>query len=217
MMDIVKNFKLLKKTLSDNVKIVAVSKTKSKDEILKIYNIGHRDFGENRIQELREKYNDLPQDIKWHMIGHLQKNKVKYIAPFIDLIHSIDSLKLLKEIDKQAKKNKRTIKCLLQIKIAKEENKFGLFKDEVENLILLSNNLNNVKIIGLMGMATFTSEKEIIDIEFKKISSLFLNLKISYPQLSVLSIGMSNDYLIAINNGSNMVRIGSQIFGERSK
>ncbi len=217
MMDIVKNFKLLKKTLSDNVKIVAVSKTKSKDEILKIYNIGHRDFGENRIQELREKYNDLPQDIKWHMIGHLQKNKVKYIAPFIDLIHSIDSLKLLKEIDKQAKKNKRTIKCLLQIKIAKEENKFGLFKDEVENLILLSNNLNNVKIIGLMGMATFTSEQEIIDIEFKKISSLFLNLKISYPQLSVLSIGMSNDYLIAINNGSNMVRIGSQIFGERSK
>mgnify|MGYP001420028976 FL=1 len=217
MMDIVKNFKLLKKTLSDNVKIVAVSKTKSKDEILKIYNIGHRDFGENRIQELREKYNDLPQDIKWHMIGHLQKNKVKYIAPFIDLIHSIDSLKLLKEIDKQAEKNKRTIKCLLQIKIAKEENKFGLFKDEVENLILLSNNLNNVKIIGLMGMATFTSEQEIIDIEFKKISSLFLNLKISYPQLSVLSIGMSNDYLIATNNGSNMVRIGSQIFGERSK
>ena len=216
MMDIVKNFKLLKKTLSDNVKIVAVSKTKSKDEILKIYKIGHRDFGENRIQELREKYNDLPQDIKWHMIGHLQKNKVKYIAPFIDLIHSIDSLKLLKEIDKQAKKNKRTIKCLLQIKIAKEENKFGLFKDEVENLILLSNNLDNVKIIGLMGMATFTSEQEIIDIEFKKISSLFLNLKISYPQLSVLSIGMSNDYLIAINNGSNMVRIGSQIFGERN-
>ena len=217
MMDIVKNFKLLKKTLSDNVKIVAVSKTKSKDEILKIYKIGHRDFGENRIQELREKYNDLPQDIKWHMIGHLQKNKVKYIAPFIDLIHSIDSLKLLKEVDKQAEKNKRTIKCLLQIKIAKEENKFGLFKDEVENLILLSNNLNNVKIIGLMGMATFTSEQEIIDIEFKRISTLFLNLKISYPQLSILSIGMSNDYLIAINNGSNMVRIGSQIFGERSK
>ena len=217
MMDIVKNFKLLKKTLSDNVKIVAVSKTKSKDEILKIYNIGHRDFGENRIQELREKYNDLPQDIKWHMIGHLQKNKVKYIAPFIDLIHSIDSLKLLKEVDKQAKKSKRIIKCLLQIKIAKEESKFGLFKDEVENLILLSNNLNNVKIIGLMGMATFTSEQEIIDIEFKKISNLFLNLKISYPQISILSIGMSNDYLIAINNGSNMVRIGSQIFGERSK
>ena len=217
MMDIVKKFKLLKKTLSDNVKIVAVSKTKSKDEILKIYKIGHRDFGENRIQELREKYNDLPQDIKWHMIGHLQKNKVKYIAPFIDLIHSIDSLKLLKEVDKQAEKNKRTIKCLLQIKIAKEENKFGLFKDEVENLILLSNNLNNVKIIGLMGMATFTSEQEIIDIEFKRISTLFLNLKISYPQLSILSIGMSNDYLIAINNGSNMVRIGSQIFGERIK
>ena len=217
MIDIIKNFKLLKKTLSDNVKIVAVSKTKSKDEILKIYKIGHRDFGENRIQELREKYNDLPQDIKWHMIGHLQKNKVKYIAPFIDLIHSIDSLKLLKEVDKQAEKNKRTIKCLLQIKIAKEENKFGLFKDEVENLILLSNNLNNVKIIGLMGMASFTSEQEIIDIEFKRISSLFLNLKISYPQLSILSIGMSNDYLIAINNGSNMVRIGSQIFGERSK
>ena len=215
-MDIVKNFKLIKKTISDNVQIIAVSKTKSKDEILKIYNIGHKNFGENKIQELKEKYNQLPKDIKWHMIGHVQRNKVKYIAPFIELIHSVDSLKLMLEINKQGEKNKRTIKCLLQIKIANEENKFGLIKDEVENLISLSNNLNYIKIIGLMGMATYTNNHKIIDREFKEIYNLFKILKISHKQLSILSIGMSNDYLIAINNGSNMVRIGSQIFGERN-
>ena len=215
-MNILKNFEKVKKTLSNNIKIVAVSKTKSKEKILEIYNTGHKDFGENRIQELKEKYNDLPKDIKWHMIGHVQKNKVKYIAPFIELIHSVDSFKLLEEINKQAEKNKRIIKCLLQIKIAKEESKFGLFKDEVEGLILLSNNLKNVKIIGLMGMATFTDNQKIIDKEFKEISSLFENLKILYPQLIILSIGMSSDYLIAINNGTNMVRIGSQIFGDRN-
>tara|TARA_B100001996_G_scaffold25589_2_gene19757 strand:+ start:1899 stop:2549 length:651 start_codon:yes stop_codon:yes gene_type:complete len=215
-MNILKNFEKVKKTLSNNIKIVAVSKTKSKEKILEIYNTGHKDFGENRIQELKEKYNDLPKDIKWHMIGHVQKNKVKYIAPFIELIHSVDSFKLLEEINKQAEKNKRIIKCLLQIKIAKEESKFGLFKDEVEGLILLSNNLKNVKIIGLMGMATFTDNQKIIDKEFKEISSLFENLKILYPQLLILSIGMSSDYLIAINNGTNMVRIGSQIFGDRN-
>jgi len=215
-MDIVKNFKLIKKTITDNVLIIAVSKTKSKDKILKIYNIGHRNFGENKIQELKEKYNQLPKDIKWHMIGHVQRNKVKYIAPFIELIHSVDSLKLMLEINKQGKKNKRTIKCLLQIKIANEENKFGLIKDEVENLISLSNNLNYIKIIGLMGMATYTNNHKIIDREFKEIYNLFKILKISHKQLSILSIGMSNDYLIAVNNGSNMVRIGSQIFGERN-
>ena len=215
-MDIVKNFKLIKKTITDNVQIIAVSKTKSKDEILKIYNIGHKNFGENKIQELKEKYNQLPKDIKWHMIGHVQRNKVKYIAPFIELIHSVDSLKLMLEINKQGEKNKRTIKCLLQIKIANEENKFGLIKDEVKNLISLSNNLNYIKIIGLMGMATYTNNHKIIDREFKEIYNLFKILKISHKQLSILSIGMSNDYLIAINNGSNMVRIGSQIFGERS-
>ena len=215
-MDIVKNFKLIKKTITDNVQIIAVSKTKSKDEILKIYNIGHKNFGENKIQELKEKYNQLPKDIKWHMIGHVQRNKVKYIAPFIELIHSVDSLKLMLEINKQGEKNKRTIKCLLQIKIANEENKFGLIKDEVENLISLSNNLNYIKIIGLMGMATYTNNHKIIDREFKEIYNLFKILKISHKQLSILSIGMSNDYLIAINNGSNMVRIGSQIFGERN-
>ena len=215
-MDIIKNFKLIKKAITDNVQIIAVSKTKSKDKILKIYNIGHRNFGENKIQELKEKYNQLPKDIKWHMIGHVQRNKVKYIAPFIELIHSVDSLKLMLEINKQGKKNKRTIKCLLQIKITNEENKFGLFKDEVENLISLSNNLNYIKIIGLMGMATYTNNHKIIDREFKEIYNLFKILKISHKQLSILSIGMSNDYLIAINNGSNMVRIGSQIFGERN-
>ena len=216
-MDIVKNFELLNKTISKKIKIIAVSKTKSKEKILEIYNTGHRDFGENRIQELKEKYNQLPKDIKWHMIGHVQKNKVKYIAPFIKLIHSVDSYKLLMEINKQGEKNKRLIKCLLQIKIAKEENKFGIFKNEAENLLLLSNNLDNVKIIGLMGMASFTEKHEIINKEFKEISTLFKNLKISFPQLSILSIGMSNDYIIALNNGSNMIRIGSQIFGERNK
>ena len=215
-MDIVKNFKLIKNTITDNVQIIAVSKTKSKDEILKIYNIGHKNFGENKIQELKEKYNQLPKDIKWHMIGHVQRNKVKYIAPFIELIHSVDSLKLMLEINKQGEKNKRIIKCLLQIKIANEENKFGLFKNEVKNLISLSNNLNYIKIIGLMGMATYTTNHKIIDREFKEIYNLFKILKISHKQLSILSIGMSNDYLIAINNGSNMVRIGSQIFGERN-
>ena len=215
-MDIVKNFKSIKKTITDNVQIIAVSKTKSKDEILKVYNIGHKNFGENKIQELKEKYNQLPKDIKWHMIGHVQRNKVKYIAPFIELIHSVDSIKLMQEINKQGEKNKRIIKCLLQIKIANEENKFGLFKDEVENLISFSNNLNYIKIIGLMGMATYTNNHKIIDREFNEIYNLFKILKISHKQLSVLSIGMSNDYLIAINNGSNMIRIGSQIFGERN-
>lgn len=216
-MNIVKNFELIKNTLSGDVKIIAVSKTKTKEKILKIYNTGHRDFGENRIQEMKEKHDGLPKDIKWHMIGHLQKNKVKYIAPFVDLIHSVDSYKLLKEINKQGIKNKRIIKCLLQIKIAKEESKFGLFKNEVENLISLSNDLNNITIIGLMGMATFTNNQDVINSEFKEISTLFKNLKISYPKFSFLSIGMSNDYLTAIKNGSNMVRIGSQIFGERNK
>ncbi len=215
-MNIVKNFELIKNTLSGDVKIIAVSKTKSKEKILKIYNTGHKDFGENRIKEMKDKYHGLPKDIKWHMIGHLQKNKVKYIAPFVDLIHSVDSYKLLKEINKQGIKNKRIIKCLLQIKIAKEESKFGLFKNEIEDLMSLSSNLNNINIIGLMGMATFTNNQDIINNEFKEISTLFKNLKLSYPKFSFLSIGMSNDYLIAIKYGSNMVRIGSQIFGERN-
>ena len=216
-MNIVKNFELIKKSLPNDVQIIAVSKTKSNEEILQIYDFGHRDFGENRIQELKEKYDELPKDIKWHMIGHVQKNKVKYIAPFIDLIHSVDSYKLLKEINKQGIKNKRIIKCLLQIKIAKEESKFGLLKNEIKDLISLSSDLNNINIIGLMGMATFTNNQDIINTEFEKISTLFKNLKISYPKISVLSIGMSNDYLTAIKHRSNMVRIGSQIFGERNK
>jgi pyridoxal phosphate enzyme (YggS family) len=215
-MDIVKNFESIKKNIPVNVKIIAVSKTKAKEKIIDIYNIGHKDFGENRIQEMKKKYEELPKDIKWHMIGHLQTNKVKYIAPFVYLIHAVDSLKLLKEINKQALKYEKNIKCLLQIKIAKEESKFGISKNEANNLMSLSQDLKNVNIIGLMGMATFTDNYNIIDIEFQKISNLFRNLKVSYPKLSVLSIGMSNDYLIAIKNGSNMVRIGSEIFGERN-
>ena len=202
--------------IDKRAELIAVSKTRNFNEIKEAYDSGQKSFGENRVQELVDKYEKLPKDIEWHMIGHLQRNKVKYIAPFIELIHSVDSLKLMLEINKQGEKNKRTIKCLLQIKIANEENKFGLFKDEVENLISLSNNLNYIKIIGLMGMATYTNNDKIIDREFKEIYNLFKILKISYKQLSILSIGMSNDYLIAINNGSNMVRIGSQIFGERN-
>ena len=216
MMNIIKNFESIKKNIPVNVKIIAVSKTKTKEKIIDLYNIGHRDFGENRIQEMKKKYEELPKDIKWHMIGHLQTNKVKYIAPFIYLIHAVDSLKLLKEINKQALKYKKNIKCLLQIKIAKEESKFGISKNEVNNLMSLSQDLKNVTIIGLMGMATFTDNYNIIEIEFQKISNLFSTLKVSYPKLSILSIGMSNDYLIAIKNGSNMIRIGSEIFGERS-
>ena len=216
MINIVKNFESIKKNIPVNVKIIAVSKTKTEEKIIDLYNIGHRDFGENRIQEMKKKYEELPKDIKWHMIGHLQTNKVKYIAPFIYLIHAVDSLKLLKEINKQALKYKKNIKCLLQIKIAKEESKFGISKNEVNNLMSLSQDLKNVNIIGLMGMATFTDNYNIIDIEFQKISNFFRTLKVSYPKLSILSIGMSNDYLIAIKNESNMVRIGSEIFGERS-
>jgi len=214
-MNIANNLSHIKKSIPNHVQIIAVSKTKTKDQILKIYNAGHRDFGENKIQEMRIKYDELPKDIKWHMIGHVQTNKVKYIARFISLIHAVDSIKLLKEINKQAIKNNINIRCLIQIKIAKEESKNGISKDKLNDLMCFSNNLKNINIVGLMGMATYTSNKDIINSEFKELSILFNNLKTSYPKLSVLSIGMSDDYLIAIKNGSNMIRVGSKIFGER--
>jgi pyridoxal phosphate enzyme (YggS family) len=207
------SYKKISKELKEkNVTLVAVSKTKPAEELLELYNMGQRDFGENYVQELTEKHAQLPNDIQWHFIGHLQTNKVKYIAPFVSLIHSVDSEKLLSEIDKQAKKNNRVINCLLQVYIANEETKFGLDEKELHEL-LASNytNFNNIKIKGLMGMASFTDDREIARTEFKFLKSLFDR----YSQLSIISMGMSADYKIAIEQGSNMVRIGSLLFGKR--
>ena len=196
------------------ITLVAVSKTKPIEDILELYNLGHRDFGENYVQELTEKNEKLPNDIRWHFIGHLQTNKVKSITPFIYLIHGVDSLKLLKEIDKQAEKNKRVIDCLLQVHIAQEETKFGFDETELSGLELKQ--FRNVRIKGLMGMASLTDDINKIRIEFKSLKILFEKLKIKNPELSILSMGMSADYKIAIEEGSNMVRIGSLLFGERT-
>jgi pyridoxal phosphate enzyme (YggS family) len=195
------------------ITLVAVSKTKPIEDIFELYNLGHRDFGENYVQELVEKAEQLPKDIRWHFIGHLQSNKVKLITPFIYLIHGVDSLKLLKEIDKQAEKNKRIIDCLLQVHIAQEETKFGF--DETELLNLELKQFLNVRIKGVMGMASLTDDINKIRIEFKSLKTLFEKLKTQNPELSILSMGMSADYKIAIEEGSNMVRIGSLLFGER--
>lgn len=197
-----------------NITLVAVSKTKPVEDILELYNLGHRDFGENYVQELAEKAEKLPNDIRWHFIGHLQSNKVRSIVPFIYLIHGVDSLKLLKEINKQAEKNKRVIDCLLQVHIAQEETKFGF--DETELLNLDLKQFLNVRIKGLMGMASLTDDINKIRIEFKSLKTLFKKLKAQNPELSILSMGMSADYKIAIEEGSNMVRIGSLLFGERN-
>ena len=197
-----------------NITLVAVSKTKPVEDIRELYDLGHRDFGENYVQELAEKAEQLPNDIRWHFIGHLQTNKVKSIVPFIYLIHGIDSLKLLKEIDKQAQKNKRIIDCLLEVHIAQEETKFGF--DEAELFGLDLKQFPNVRIKGLMGMASLTDDIHKIRIEFKSLKILFEKLKIQNPELSILSTGMSADYKIAIEEGSNMVRIGSLLFGERN-
>ncbi|HWN88636.1 MAG TPA: YggS family pyridoxal phosphate-dependent enzyme [Chitinophagaceae bacterium] len=197
-----------------NITLVAVSKTKPIEDILELYNLGHRDFGENYVQELAEKAEKLPTDIRWHFIGHLQTNKVKSIVPFIYLIHGVDSLKLLKEIDKQAEKNKRVIDCLLQVHIAQEETKFGF--DETDLLNLELKQFSNVRIKGLMGMASLTDDINKIRFEFKSLKILFEKLKTQNPELSILSMGMSADYKIAIEEGSNMVRIGSLLFGERN-
>ena len=196
------------------ITLVAVSKTKPVEDILELYDLGHRDFGENYVQELVEKAERLPKDIRWHFIGHLQSNKVKLITPFIYLIHGVDSLKLLKEIDKQAEKSKRHIDCLLQVHIAQEETKFGF--DENELLALEIGQFANVKIKGLMGMASLTENVNKIRTEFKHLKTIYDKLSTLTPQLSILSMGMSADYKIAIEEGSNMVRIGSLLFGERN-
>ncbi len=215
--------KVTEELSSKKVSLVAVSKTKSSKEILELYDLGQRDFGENYVQELTDKYEELPKDIRWHYIGHLQSNKVKFIAPFVHLIHSVDSLKLLKEINKQGIKNNRVIDCLLQVHIAREETKFGLDESELDELITnnftTSSNYPNVGVRGLMGMASFTDDVEKVNSEFLLLKSLFekysKHTSVNF-QFSILSMGMSADYKIAIEEGSNMVRIGSLLFGERS-
>tara|TARA_B100001175_G_scaffold306356_1_gene304378 strand:+ start:333 stop:974 length:642 start_codon:yes stop_codon:yes gene_type:complete len=201
--------------LGEDISLVAVSKTKTIEDIMSAYNSGQRLFGENRVQELTDKYSDLPKDIKWNMIGNLQSNKVKYIASFVDLIHSLDSLKLAKEINKQGEKNNRVIDCLVQIKISKEETKHGVSFDNFDEFYKNVKSLKFINIAGLMGMASFTDDKNLIKDEFKSISSLYKKLKLVDKNFKYLSIGMSNDYNLAVNEGGNMIRIGSRIFGER--
>ena len=216
-MSIAENLKKIKNELPEKVTLVAVSKTKSDKEILQAYETGHRIFGENKVQELTEKWASLPKDIEWHMIGHVQRNKVKYMAPFVSLIHGVDSLKLLKEVNKQGKKINRVIPCLLQIFIAEEETKFGFDEQELQSLLASDElkDLSHVQIKGLMGMATFTDNKEQIRKEFQSLKTMFEALKTILPDISILSMGMSGDFKIAIEEGSTMVRIGSSIFGAR--
>lgn len=202
---------------SKGITLVAVSKTKPVEDILELYHLGHRDFGENYVQEMAEKAARLPKDIRWHFIGHLQTNKVKLIVPFVQLIHGVDSLKLLKEINKEAAKTGRVMDCLLQVYIAEEETKFGLDEEELEQLIRVHADLNSehVRICGLMGMASFTDEMNKVRTEFRKLKEIFDRLKTNDSRLTTLSMGMSSDYKIATEEGSTMVRIGSMLFGER--
>ncbi len=216
-MSIADNLQKITTQLPNSVTLVAVSKTKSITSILDAYNSGQRSFGENKIQEMVEKYDELPKDIQWHMIGHLQRNKVKYMAHFVDLIHGVDSFKTLKEINKQAKKHNRIINCLLQVKIAQEETKFGIEASEIK-AILIDNEfkeLKNISIVGLMGMASFTSDKTQIRVEFRGLKMIFEKLKTQNSKFKILSMGMSGDYNIAIEEGSTMIRVGSAIFGSR--
>jgi pyridoxal phosphate enzyme (YggS family) len=212
------NLKKILDQLPEHVSLVAVSKTKSPEEIMQAYEAGQRDFGENKIQELVWKQEELPKDIRWHMIGHVQRNKVKYMASFVHLIHGVDSLKLLREIDKQGAKHDRVIPCLLQVHIAEEESKFGFSEMELIELLnqLADESLEHVAITGLMGMATFTDDQDQLAREFKFLSALKSGLQEDYPQLQELSMGMSGDYELAVDYGSSMVRIGSSIFGHRN-
>ena len=215
---ITKNLQDIKSSLPENVTLVAVSKTKPTADIQEAYDAGQRIFGENKIQEMVDKFDTLPKDIKWHMIGHLQSNKVKYMAHFVDLIHGVDKFSTLKEINKQAKKHNRVINCLLQAKIAKEDTKFGLSFNEIETILFSEEikTLENIKIVGFMGMATFTDNQEQLKEEFLSLKTLFDKLKIKHLSLKVLSMGMSGDYPLAISYGSSMIRVGSSIFGNRN-
>jgi pyridoxal phosphate enzyme (YggS family) len=207
--------------IPSNVKLVAVSKTKPIDVIREAYQSGYKIFGENKVQELADKYNELPKDIEWHMIGHMQSNKVKYIAPFVSLIHGVDSFKLLKIINKEGEKINRKINCLLQFHIAKEETKFGLSLEEAKEFLQSEEfkNLNNINICGVMGMATYTENEDVIRSEFKELVYIFNELKTTYlfnSDFKEISMGMSGDYKIAIEEGATMVRMGSLLFGARN-
>ena len=219
-MSIKDNLLRIKSQLPENVILVAVSKTKPVSDLMEAYNAGQRIFGENKIQEMTEKWEQMPKDIQWHMIGHVQTNKVKYMAEYVSLIHGVDSLKLLQEINKQAAKHNRVIDCLLQMYIAEEETKFGLEEKELEEILQFVQNykLQNIKVVGLMGMATFTDNQSQLKKEFLNLKSTFdkiNSLSIVNYQLSIISMGMSGDYNLAIECGSTMVRIGSSIFGGR--
>jgi pyridoxal phosphate enzyme (YggS family) len=221
-MSIAKNLTQIKSQLPAHVTLVAVSKTKPVSDLMEAYNAGQRIFGENKIQEMTEKWEQMPKDIEWHMIGHVQTNKVKFMAEYVSLIHGVDSLKLLQEINKQAKKHNRVIDCLLQIHIAEEETKFGLDEEELNHILTSDDfkSLENIRIVGLMGMATFTENHNQIEKEFNHLKSIFDKLsKIPFThnlKPNILSMGMSGDYQLAISCGSTMVRIGSSIFGNRN-
>jgi len=215
------NLTKIQSTIPSDVTLVAVSKTKPVSDLQEVYDAGQRVFGENKVQEMTEKYEILPKDIQWHLIGHLQTNKVKYIAPFVSLIHSVDSMKLLNEINKEAKKNNRVIDCLIQFHIAEEETKFGLSIEEAKELLESKEfvEMQNVSIVGIMGMASFTENIETVRHEFRVLESYFQILKSHFFKFNhhfkEISMGMSGDYLLAIEEGSTMVRVGSSIFGTR--
>ncbi|WP_339648842.1 YggS family pyridoxal phosphate-dependent enzyme [uncultured Salegentibacter sp.] len=217
-MSISENIKKYKTELPEDVTLVAISKTKPTEDLIEAYEAGQRHFGENKIQEMTDKWEELPKDIKWHMVGHVQRNKVKYMAPYVSLIHAVDSLKLLKEINKEADKNDRSIDCLLQIKIAEEDSKYGISAEEAKEILNSEKfkSLDRVKVKGLMGMATFTDDETQVKKEFEHLKSVFNDFKETYSNMNILSMGMSGDYKIALDCGSNMVRIGSDIFGERN-
>ena len=213
-----KNIDKILREIPEHVQLVAISKTKSNEEILDAYNSGQISFGENKIQEMTKKFENLPKNIDWHMVGHVQSNKIKYMAPFVNLIHGIDSFKALKIINKEGEKNNRLIKCLLQLKISNETSKFGLDAEGLKEIIFSDEykSMNYVKIIGIMSMASNTSKNELIKNEFLYARKIFEEIKKFDEKFSVLSMGMSNDYKLAIDCGSNMIRVGSLIFGSRN-
>ena len=217
-MSIKNNLTQIKIQLPSHVTLVAVSKTKPVEDLMEAYDSGQRIFGENKIQEMAEKHQQMPKDIQWHMIGNVQRNKVKYMASFVDLVHGVDSLKLLNEINKQAAKHQRVINCLLQLKIAQEDTKFGMTSKEAHEILTSEHfkSLKNIAIVGVMGMASFTENTAQITEEFTLLKSDFDSLKNTEENLKVVSMGMSGDYPLAIKNGSTMIRVGSSIFGARN-
>ena len=212
------NINKIRSDIPDHVELIAISKTKPNEDIMKAYEIGHRSFGENKIQEMSRKFEELPKDIIWHMVGHVQSNKIKYMAPYVNLIHGVDSFKSIKLINKEGKKNNRIINCLLQLKVSKEESKFGLEADALKKITFSNeyNQMKNVKIRGIMTMATNTNNKDIIRDEFIYAKNIFDEISSTDNNYEILSMGMSNDYQLAIECGSNMIRIGSLIFGDRN-